>query len=72
MYVCVYIYMCLLFMYVYTRIYVCVGMYMYILDTAERIRNSRRKLRTTREVYNRAAACVAAGVDISKISFKHR
>jgi len=33
-----------------------------ILDAADRIRNSQRKLeRTTRAVHNRAAACVAAG-----------
>ena len=33
-----------------------------ILDTADRIRNSLRKLqRATRVVHNRAAACVAAG-----------
>ena len=33
-----------------------------ILDAADRIRNSQRKLqRATRAVHNRAAACVAAG-----------
>jgi len=33
-----------------------------ILDTADRIRNSQRKLqRVTRTVHNRAAVCVAAG-----------
>jgi len=33
-----------------------------ILDAADRIRNSHRKLqRATRAVHNRAAACVAAG-----------
>jgi len=33
-----------------------------ILDAADRIRNSRRKLhRATRAVHNRAASCVAAG-----------
>ena len=36
-----------------------------ILDAADRIRNSQRKLqRATRTVHNRAAACVAAGSDI--------
>ena len=38
-----------------------------ILDAADRIRNSQRKLeRTTRVVHNRAAACVAAGGGISE------
>jgi len=33
-----------------------------ILDTADRIRNSQRKLKlATRAVHNRTAACVAAG-----------
>ena len=33
-----------------------------ILDAADRIRNSQRKLQqATREVHNRASACVAAG-----------
>jgi len=32
-----------------------------ILDAADRVRNSQRKLRATRAVHNRAAACVAAG-----------
>jgi len=32
-----------------------------ILDAADRIRNSQRKLQATRAVHNRAAACVAAG-----------
>ena len=33
-----------------------------IFDAADRIRNSQRKLQpATRAVYNRAAACVAAG-----------
>jgi len=36
-----------------------------ILDAADRIRNSQRKLqRATRSVHNRAAACAAAGGDI--------
>jgi len=35
-----------------------------ILDAADRIRYSQRKLRATRAVHNRAAACVAAGGDI--------
>jgi len=38
-----------------------------IFDAADRIRDSQRKLqRATRAVYNRAAACVAAGGDISE------
>jgi len=32
-----------------------------ILDAADSIRNSERKLQTTRAVHNIAAACVAAG-----------
>jgi len=32
-----------------------------ILDAADRIRNSQRKLRATRAIHNRATACVAAG-----------
>jgi len=32
-----------------------------ILDAADRIRNSQRKLRATCAVHNRAAACVVAG-----------
>ena len=45
-----------------------------ILDAADRIRNSQRKLqRATRAVHNRAAACVAAAaVAFSETSFKHR
>jgi len=36
-----------------------------ILNPADRIRNSQRKLqRATRAVHNRAAACFAAGSDI--------
>jgi len=36
-----------------------------ILDAADRIRNSQRKLqRATRAVHNRAAACVVAGGDV--------
>jgi len=37
-----------------------------ILDAADRIRNSQRKLRATRAIHNRAAACVAAGGGIFK------
>jgi len=39
----------------------------HVLDAADRIRNSQRKLhRATRAVHNRAAACVAAGGGIFK------
>ena len=38
-----------------------------ILDAADRIRNGQRKLRrATSAVHNQAAACVAAGGDISE------